>query len=211
MCDLEDRLKKLAIAAQTHPPDSLPRRKAVDRLLREIQQSGRLTRPPVPPQFQASYDEIYGIAIQQLFGYIYRKLDTYDPHRGEVLQWVNFLLQRRFPDAIRELSGKNWSKTVPFTLDDLETMNPIPKEEDTVKIEAKDIVECLQEDPEGLFVSTYTCQNPTANFQFIALKIVEGYTWQEIAEELNLKVSTISSFYQRNLTRFSPKIHDYLA
>lgn len=215
MSEIDDRLRKLALEAQKHPQGSLKRKKAVDRLLRSLQNSQKLCHPPVPPHLQGLYSEIYAIAKQHLFCYLFRKIDTYKPEKGEVLQWVNFLLRRRFPEAIGEVTrlgkGKqlSWQNVKRMTLEDLDA-NPsfqdysVPSEEDELR-------EYIKEDPDRIFQTAHVSNNPHATFQCIALKTLEGWSWQEISTELGVKVPTLSCFYQRNLKRFKPYFHSYLS
>jgi DNA-directed RNA polymerase specialized sigma24 family protein len=98
-----------------------------------------------------------------------------------------------------------------LTLDDLEKNNPAEVNPQLTPSLSQEIIHYLETDPEGLFNQTYTSNQPAANFQFLALKLLSGYSWKEISEELGIKISTLSSFYQRCLTKFSPKLREYLS
>lgn len=213
MRELDDRLKHLALEAQNYPRDSLERRKTVDRLLREIQDSKRLCRPSVPSQLLGSYEEIYAIALQNIFWYLYEKIDLYNPEK-EVLQWVNFLLRKRFPEAIREVTklyrGVQPMQLKRITLEDLDRCIP-PEPKNAPSSEIQDIRQYIKEDPDNLFRSTYVANNPNANFQDIALRVLEGWSWREISTELAVKVPTLSSFYQRSLKKFASNFKEYLS
>lgn len=205
-CQLDqlDRcLRQLALEAQQYPPHTLERRQTVGKLLRVMQNSGRLCRPSCPG-FSGLYEEIYAIALQKLFCYIYERIDHYDSTRGEVLQWANFLLRRRLPEAIRELSHPR--EVQRFNLDDLEKNSASQPNSPS-----EELLQCLKEDPEGIFTSRHIVNHPQAHFQFIALKKVSGYTWKEISRELNISVQTLSSFYQRCLKEFTPMLQKYLS
>ena len=76
---------------------------------------------------------------------------------------------------------------------------------------SEELIECIQEDQEGLFKNTYITKKPNANFQFIALQILSGYSWKEISAQLGVKIPTLSCFYQRCLIKFAPKFKEYLA
>ncbi|MBP0017770.1 MAG: sigma-70 family RNA polymerase sigma factor [Cyanobacteria bacterium SBLK] len=213
MSELDERLRSLALEAQKHPSGSRMRRKAVECLLRTLQNSRKLCRPSVPTHLMGLYSEIYTIAKQNLFCYIFRKIDTYNPDKGEVLQWANFLLKRRFPEAIGEVtrSGKtlSWQNVQNMTLDDLDTA--IARNGSSTPSEDNNLREYIEEDPDGIFHNAHVRNKPHATFQIIALKTLDGWSWQEISTELDVKIPTLSSFYQRNLKRFKPDFQSYLS
>lgn len=213
MQELDDRLKRLALQAQNQPPKSLQRQKTVDRLLREIQASGRLVRPSVPDHLRGSYEEIYAIAVQNIFRHLYENIDRYDPEK-EVLQWANFLLRKRFPDAIQEITklygGIEPTQLKRLTLEDWDRCI-LPESENAPSPEIQEICQYLQDDPENRFRSTCIGKNPAASFQYIALQVLADRSWQDISTELGIKVSTLSSFYRRSLKKFAPQFKDYLS
>jgi hypothetical protein len=212
---LDDRLRHLAMAAQQHPPKSQARQWALSRLINAISRSKRLSRPR-RDQFQEFYEEIYAEAVQRLFAYVCEKIDRYSPDRGEVLQWVNFLLnQRFFIEASREVlpvvyQGIDPKRFQRITLDDLDRNNPSEVNPQLIPLLSQEVAQCLENDPEGLFQAACVTNFPNANFRSIALKRLAGYSWQEISLELNVNSQTLSSFYQRSLIRFTPKFKEYL-
>ncbi|NJL51499.1 MAG: sigma-70 family RNA polymerase sigma factor [Hydrococcus sp. SU_1_0] len=218
---LDERLKQLAIAAQQHPPKSRERQKALARLITALQVSRKLVRPR-RGEFQGFYEEVYAVALQLLFAHICEKIDTYDPKRGEVLQWVNFRLEREFfIKASREYlptlpKGVDPKTCKRLTLDDLDKNNPHEVNPTLVPLISQQVLECFEEDPEGIFQRSHIQGNKQgnkdANFKFLAIKRLEGYSWEEISVKLDgIKVPTLSSFYQRCLTEFAPKIKEYLS
>jgi hypothetical protein len=215
-CTLDERLRQLAIAAQQQPIKSRGRQKALSQLICVLQQSGSLVRPR-RDQFQSSYGEIYAEALQRLFAYMCEKINNYDPQRGEVLQWVNFLLDRQFfIEASRELlpvvyKGLDPRSIKRLSLEDLDQSNPSEVNPQLVPLPSQQVLQCLEEDPEGLFQQSYVVNHPLATFQAIAIKRLQGYSWQEMSAELGIQVSTLSSFYQRCLTKFAPQLKEYLS
>jgi DNA-directed RNA polymerase specialized sigma24 family protein len=207
---LDEYLRQLVEIAQQHPPNSRDRKKALAKLISVLQQSKQLTRPR-RGQFQGFYEEIYREALQRLFTYVCDRIDDYDAQRGRVLQWVNFLLSRRFfIEASREVlptvpKGVDPKAVTRLSLEDLDSNNPSELNPQLTPSLSEDLKHYLQEDPDGIFQMTCITQCPKANFQYIALKRLDGYSWQELAAELNLGISTLSSFYQRSITRFAPK------
>lgn len=210
--DVIDRqLKQLAIAAQQQPPKSRERQRALAQLIRAIERSRKLVRPR-REQFQGLYEDIYAEAVQRLFAYICDKIDRYQSERGEVLQWANFLLSRQFfIEASREVFATLPRGVTRLTLDDLDRSNPSEVNPQLVPLPSQQVLQCLEDDPEGLFQRSHIDHHPEANFQFLAVKRLAGYSWQELSEELGIAIPTLSSFYQRCLTRFAPQLKAYLS
>jgi hypothetical protein len=213
---LDDRLKQLAIAAQQCPPGSLAKRRALSELIIVMQRSGKLCRPR-QGQFHTLYEEIYAEALQRLFSFICERINYYNPERGEVLQWVNFLLiQRFFIEASRDFlptvyKGMDARTVKHSTLESLDRSSPYEINPQLIPHLSQEVKDCIEEDPEGLFAQTYVADHPAANFQYLALKRLEGYSWQDLSIELQIAVPTLSSFYQRCLTRFAPRLKTYLS
>jgi hypothetical protein len=212
---LDEYLQQLTEVAQQHPRGSRDRTKALAKLIRVLQSSGQLTRPR-RGQFQGFYEEIYRDALQRLFAYMCDRIDDYTADRGRVLQWVNFLLSRRFfIEASREVlptvpKGIDAKTITRLSLEELDSCNPVELNPQLVPSLSEDLKAYLHEDPEAIFQTTCIANQPSANFQYIAIKRLEGYSWKELAAELDLGISTLSSFYQRCITRFVPKFRNDL-
>ena len=207
---LDQQLKQLAIAAQQQPPKSQARQRALSRLIRAIQDSKKLVRPQ-RDQFQGFYDEIYDEARQRLFAHICARIETYNPERGEVLQWANFLLNRQFfPEASRAVYGLPKGATR-LTLDDLDRSHPSAVNPQLMPLPSQQVLQCLEEDPDGSFQRSHIDRRPEANFQFLATQRLAGYSWQELSTELDIAIPTLSSFYQRCLTKFAPLLKEYVS
>jgi DNA-directed RNA polymerase specialized sigma24 family protein len=213
---LDDRLRQLAIAAQNCPPSSPAKRCALTELISVMQRSGKLCRPR-QGQFQMLYEDIYAEALQRLFSFICERIDYYNPQKGEVLQWVNFLLsQRFFIEASRDFlptvyKGMDARTVKHLTLESLDQSNPSEVNPQLIPHLSQEVKDCLEEDPEGLFAQAYIADHPAASFQYLALRRLEGYSWQDLSIEFNIAIPTLSSFYQRCLTRFAPKLKTYLS
>lgn len=212
--EIDARLKQIALEAQRYQKKSKQRQRALAKLLSAISKSGKLTHP-YPGQFLGFYQDIYAEAKQRLFCHICERIDEYDPQR-EVLQWVNFLLKRRFfVEAAREVmptvpKGVNQKQIIRLTIEDLDKSNPYSANSQLTPTLSQEIIHFLELDPEGIFQEACAAKNPKANFRFLALQIISGYSWKEIAEELGMKIPTLSSFYQRSLVKFAPKFKEYL-
>lgn len=213
---LDRQLKQLAITAQQAPPRSCQRQRALNRMLALIQRSNKLVRPQ-RGQFQELYEEIYAEAVQRLFVHLCDKIDHYNPERGEVLQWANFLLSRQFfIEAIREVlpavpKGLDYRQTKRLTLDDLDRRPSRELHSPSTSSVSQQLLQYLQEDPEGKFQQTHIDRHPEATFQFLAIQHLAGYTWKELSAELGIAIPTLSSFYQRCLIKFAPQLREQLS
>ena len=213
---LDNHLRQLAIAAQKAPKGSRARQRDLTRLVSTLISSHRLCRPR-RGQFQGFYEDIYAEALQRLFAFVCDRIDDYSTHKGEVLQWVNFLLSRRFfIEASRDYlpvvyKGMDARSVKRLTLEHLDQSNPSELNPQITPSLSQEVKACLEEDPEGLFASASVTDYPGANFQHIAIKRLEGYSWQDLSTEFEIPIPTLSSFYRRCLARFAPKLKVYLS
>lgn len=213
--DIDKQLKQFAMDAQSAPPKSAQRQRSLTRMVSLICQSRKLVRP-YQGQFQGLYNDIYAEAQQRLLLYLCENIDRYDPQR-EVLQWANFLMQKRFfVEASRDVmptapKGMDRSQVKHITLDILDKQNPLEQQASRQLSLSEEVVQCIREDSDGVFQKTHIAGKPKAHFQYIALSFLGGYSWKEISLELDVKVVTLSSFYQRCLLKFAPVFKEYLS
>ncbi|MEO0646827.1 MAG: sigma-70 family RNA polymerase sigma factor [Cyanobacteria bacterium J06650_10] len=211
---LEEKLKNLAMEAQKAPLKTPQRQRALTQLVDEIYRSNRLVRP-YKGQFQGFYEDIYAEAQQRLFLHICEQINQYNP-KFEVLQWTNFLMKRRFfVEASRDVmpsapKGMDRTNVKRITLDVLDKQEPLElRSQSTISL-SEEVIQCIREDRDGLFRDAHIQQKPEATFQYIALQFLGGYSWKEISAELDVKVVTLSSFYQRCLVKFAPILKAYV-
>jgi hypothetical protein len=210
---LDEQLRQLAIKAQEYPSYSPKRQIALTKLISAIQKSGQLCRPH-SGQFKGFYQEIYDEACNRVFLYICQHIESYDPARGEVLQWVNFLLKRRFPDAIDtilrlyglsqkslSIAGSAQQRTSIQFFDRL----PDLKEQSL----SQDIIFWIKIDPDDLFKKKHIRYRPDANFRSICLLKLD-YSWKMLSEQFEISIPTLDSFYRRSLEELAPKIREYI-
>ena len=209
-------LEKCALAAQRFPKGSDERRVMLARLLAVLESSGRLSRPRLG-QFKGFYDDIYTEALQRLFLHICEHIDQFDPTRGSVLSWANFLLRHRFfveasrdyyPTVPRGVDPKSIAR---LSVDDLDRHQLTDEGPWRVAVMCRDIRDFLVSDPQGMFRETHVQNRPDANFRRIALQRLDGFSWQEISTELEVSIPTLSSFYQRALDKLGPMLREYLS
>ncbi len=202
---LDAQLKELALLAQRHPHATKGRRIALTQLVNAIWQSGQLIRP-YSSQFQLLYEELYDEAVQNLFFYLCQNdnINKYDPERGEVIIWVNMLLTKRFfPEAIPKIVGKgNEINLENSHLENLASLEPISLFEQ--------VRQCIEDDPDRIFIKEHIKDRPEANFQAIARRRYSGVSWKEISAEWGIGLTTLNKFYHRCVKKFAPKIREYL-
>jgi hypothetical protein len=200
-------LKQLALEAQRQPPHSPLRHHALTQLVEAIRLSGRLVRPHkglFPPHL---YDLLYEEAVNQTLTYVCRRIDTYDPERGQAqrfLNWVNFRLERTMIDCRREYGDAQVQ-----SLPDLQTLESIPQPEPASSL-ASELLECIQADAQQVFRTTHIRDRPDANFRAIALARCADRSWEEISAELQIKIPTLSSFFRRCCSQFAPLFQEYI-
>ena len=201
---LDEQLKELALLAQRHHTTKA-RRIALTQLVNAIWQSGRLIRP-YSARFQLLYEDIYDEAVQNLFFYVCNNdnIKKYDPERGEVMTWVNVLLTKRFfPEAIPKIVGQENEINL-----EKSHMENIPSSEPISLFEQ--VRQCIENDPEGIFIKEHIKGHPEATFQAIAIRRYSGVAWKDISAEWGIGITTLHQFYQRCVKKFAPKFREYL-
>ena len=194
----DHKLKQLALTVQSYPPNSELRSYALKELIMAIKISGKLCRPykdRFPPEI---YQVVYEEAMMETFMYICTKIDNYDPERGKkkFMNWVNFKLEKSFLACCNQ--SKMYQELQFFELSDLDKI-PTPLNGPSL---AESLVDYIKKDPEQLFTQAYIKERPDANFRTIALGRISGQSWQEMAQQLGISVSTLSSFYRRSCQNF---------
>lgn len=200
------QLKKLALEAQQHSPHTKLRQQALTELVNAIVLSGRLCHPHqwiVPKNF---YELLYEEAVNQTLVYVCQKLDQYDPQRGQeqkFTNWVNFRLDKIMLGCYTKFKKQLTPELL--TLADLE--NVVQVETQTSGSEL--LRQCLEDDANNIFKNEYIRNCPKANFRDIALATFSGKSWEEISEEMGIKIPTLSSFFQRSCKKFAPQFKEY--
>ncbi len=190
------QLRNLAIEAQRHPPHSELRHYALGELVEAIRLSGKLGHPHHTRFSHQFYNLIYEEAVNKTLTYVCRKIDKYDPERGQLMTWVNFRLDRVIIESCREFKDPN-VKELPSITDLEEIVQP---EEPSSLFER--VREEIEEDAKDLFKQAHIRNRPDANFQAIALARFSRKSWEEISAEFGIPVPTLSRFFQRCCEKF---------
>ncbi|MEO0867464.1 MAG: hypothetical protein AAFY17_03240, partial [Cyanobacteria bacterium J06642_11] len=200
-------LKGLALEAQGQPNPSALRQHALLQLVEAIRACGRLAHPHRAKFTPSFYKLLHEEAVNRTLVYVCQKIDTYDPNRGQAqkfMNWVNFRLDRMVIECRRQFSDRD-TQELP-NLNDLERLSqPEPKSS-----LATDVREYIANDPEGVFQSTHIRKRPDASFQAIALARFNDQSWEEISTQFDIKIPTLSSFFQRCCDKFSDQFQALL-
>ena len=202
----DEQLKKLGLVAQGYPPQSELRSYALTELIRAIQLSGRLCHPHKDRFSPKFYELLYEEALVETLTYVCLNIDKYAPNRGEgkFMNWVNFRLDKLIFDCYRRLNYLP-DKQLP-SLQNIEEI--YQKESQPLLSEA--LYQYIEEDSHNIFKLTHIRNKQNANFQHIALARFAGKTWEQISEELDIAIPTLSSFFQRTCQKFAPLLQQEL-
>jgi len=201
------QLKQLALEAQRHPPKSLERQHALTQLVTAIKLSGRLARPHRNTFTPSFYELLYEEAVNRTLTYICYAIDKYEPERGnqKFMNWVNFRLERVMIDCRHEFSDRDTTELP--NLNDLENLTRPAEVEDSP---AQLLREYIEQDTDQIFAQTHIRDRPDANFRYIALERLNDKSWEDISKLLDIKIPTLSSFFQRCCQKFAPQFQEHL-
>ncbi|MEG4865272.1 MULTISPECIES: hypothetical protein [unclassified Microcoleus] len=209
--EIDDRLKQLAIAAQNHQPKTLGQRLAMTNFMAEVEKY-KIVKCPRNTKFTPEiYRAICAEAKSDLTLRICREIHNYRPEK-EVSQWVNFLMLKCFQQATPKVIGKKELLTV-YCGDIEKVFNLIEKQQvqnNFCQFEVA-LSDVILEDPGGFFEGEVMRKYPQVNFKFLLVKkVIKDESWQEISDELGVNVSSLSTFYQRCVKKFTPRFKEYL-
>jgi DNA-directed RNA polymerase specialized sigma24 family protein len=120
------------------------------------------------------------------------------------MNWVNFRLEKAIIECRRKFN--HWQTKELPTITDLETIN----QPEISPLLSELLYKYIEEDANQIFSQIHIRNRPDANFRAIALAKFNGYSWEEIAENFQLTVSTLSSFYQRSCQKLAPLLKQEL-
>lgn len=203
---IDDNLKQLALEIQGLEPRTELRRHLLGELVEAIRLSGRLCRPQREKFSPDFYELIYEEAVIRTLGYVCKNIDKYDQNRGENLKftnWVNFRLERFLIECRRDFNEAMVDELP--NLSDLENLSEPPP--DTLFEDTRQYIEA---DPDDCFKGEFIRHRPDVNFQAIALARFAGKSWEEISVNFDIKISTLSSFFQRGCQKFHHKFKEDL-
>jgi DNA-directed RNA polymerase specialized sigma24 family protein len=215
--EIDLQLRQLALEAQQHPAGSKERQIALTKLIDQIYRHNRLTRPHIgDDSILHLYEDIYSEARLKIVEYICQNIDIYDSQKP-VMAWVNHFFKFRFRDVCDRYRRETRIKCL--SIDDLEKFEQEESDiyqqnypqmqmmEDTQRLR-----ELIAEDPDRLFRNKTIKNRPDITWQIIALARLDDETWETIAQRFHptKSISTLQSFFDRNLRNFSDYIRNKL-
>ncbi|WP_341735296.1 hypothetical protein [Microcoleus sp. CAWBG640] len=198
---MDEILRQLALEAQQHPAGSQERQIALTKLIDQIYRHNRLTRPPINDDNlrHLFYEDIYSEARLKIVEYICQNIDIYDSQKP-VMAWVNYFFNFRF----RDVCDRYRRETRIPRLDELEKFEQ-EEIEDTERLR-----ELIEEDPDNIFRNKTMRGRPDITWQVIALARLDDEKWETISQKFDKSISTLQSFFDRNLRNFSDYIRNKL-
>ncbi|MEM8638946.1 MAG: hypothetical protein AAGG51_09055 [Cyanobacteria bacterium P01_G01_bin.54] len=211
--NIDCRLQHLVLEIQKLPPQSRSRHRKFAQLCRELRQSQKLIHPHINACYAGAYAEIYDVALQRLFCDLHRQIDRYNPDRGAVLAWVNYLLKVRFSEAVNEVMlvgrGDRFHPARRVTWQDWHNeslSDPRSHRGDDLAPDITDVRDYIHADPHQILRQVTLHNAPQISFQWLLLHYLDGYAWQELAEAIAIPLPTLNSFFHRTLKRLLPQL-----
>ncbi|MEA5625777.1 hypothetical protein [Nostoc sp. UHCC 0251] len=221
-------INQIAQEAKNAAPDSNQRRLALNLLVEAIQiadkfyhfNNGSFSFSP------GLYKYIYNEAIQETLLYVCLNIHQYDPSRGHLMTWVNFLLSKRFSDVrdkymkqgitklpkiSKNITDEKQSGIKIVSLDNAEILEIFWQKEEAA-FESKQLRDLIESDPDSVFSNAHITGRPDVNFKVVALEKVWGdKTWEYLADKWQIdSIQTLSSFFNRCLKKFRSTFQEYL-
>jgi len=210
MDDLDGRLSALIAEIRQNPANSRKWRTAMNKLLLEIQQL---------PGLKKSVHQDYPEALNRTFQWVSREIANFEPRPPSVskslVNWINGTLRRRIQDLYSPDKKAPISLDAPiavdagettrlellpdFTLSGLDGMIESVQKETTRRI-AIQLELYIEQDPEGKLKNSYPRSYPECNCQFLSKRRVlkdPPDKFKDLAEELNVKYTTLNSHWDR--------------
>lgn len=199
---MDEILRQLALEAQQHPAGSQERQIALTKLIDQIYRHNRLTRPPInDDNLRHLYEDIYSEARLKIVEHICQKIDTYDSQRP-VMAWVNHFFNFRFQDVCDRYRKE--TRIPRLFVDESEKFDQ-EEMEDTERLR-----ELIEQDPDNIFRNTTVRGRPDITWQVIALARLDDEKWETISQRFDKNISTLQSFFDRNLRNFGDDFRNKL-
>ncbi|WP_016949339.1 RNA polymerase sigma factor [Anabaena sp. PCC 7108] len=185
-------LQSLIREACNHPPTSAQRSKAINRLLRYVENLKRT---------ENRGNDIYEEALYKtMFNLSKTVCEKYDPHRGSFLTWFNICLRNQYRDELRAAKRDRRQSVWQNDQAELDPLDQVASPVDaTLLLDTwESLVQWIKDDPDNLLKTCHIRNNPQVNCQLLAyLKLVSGKEEKDIATEFGLSRGAISSHWTR--------------
>ena len=192
-----EELKQLILETCKYPPGSLARQRNLTKLIIALERSQKLWRENTP---------YYQDALQQTWIFFCQHLceadkgQKYDSNRSKVTTWLNRYLKWRLQDfRLENLADKN-TKVTTKRLNSNETVDivdSLPAKPDIPPI-LENTLQWVKQDSGGELRSIHIKGHPQITCQKLILhRLPPETSWQALAKEFGISISTLSNFYQR--------------
>lgn len=192
------QLKQLVQEVCQYPVNSPQRRKGFNRIIRMIQQSGKLWRAAEP---------YYEDALQDMWLHFSRNLceatTAEQPYCAEgcfIIARLNAYLKRRLQDYATRASQEQKQRVLPTQSLEGEGLDPveqIPTPEEAPSL-LEEVREWVEADELGELGCTHVRGRPDITCQVLILRRLPPETpWKTLAAEFGASVSTLSGFYEK--------------
>jgi DNA-directed RNA polymerase specialized sigma24 family protein len=220
-CDRE--LQQLLLRIK-NSPDRQQRvvRKQIDRLLREILDRLKPAQTALISEWSEIVDieSIVAEAVNNTLIETIKNIDRYDPDppNTNMMKWINGILKYKFLDLLAKYQEHDRS----VSIDDLDSMlelniqsNITCDRAEVLELEtasmASELRQFIEADPEGHLDLVHVRTKSDATFKAILLMRIDGLTWQEIADSLDIShYSTVHGFYNTQLRNWTHYFRKYL-
>jgi len=210
MDDLDGRLSALIAEVRHNPANSRKWRTAMHKLLLEIQQLPGLKKSDHPN---------YPAALNLTLEWVSREIANFELRQSSVskslVNWINGTLRWRIQDLYSPDKDAPISLDAPIAVDAGETTRlellpdfTLSGLDGTIENAQKETIQriglqlelYIEQDPEGKLKNSYPRSYPECNCQFLSKRRVlkdPPDKFQDLAEELNVKYTTLNSHWNR--------------
>jgi DNA-directed RNA polymerase specialized sigma24 family protein len=208
--ELEEHLQQLIMVACQHSPGSLERAKILTHIIRLVS-----------PQLWREESPYYPDALQETWLYFCRNIcergtaEPYDPDRANLSTWLNAYLRFRLRNHYLQQQERMSKQSEP-TLERATFTSEIDKAVGDYEIPPilEEVKAWAEAEAAEELTAIHVRNRPDVTAQLLILKrLPPEVGWKQLSEDLNLSVSTLSSFYQRKcfpLLRNFAKSRGYL-
>lgn len=196
----QEQLRQLVKQACSHPPGSAERQRNLTKIIRLV--TGKLWKE------NTLY---YQDALQQTWIYFCQNLcegktgKAYDDTRGTIATWLNFYLKRRLIDfriqeqkrQAKQATQKIYTSSSSQTTQTLDPIENLAAQPDVPPL-LEEVKAWIKTDPHGELRQTHITNRRDVTCQvLLERRLPPEASWKTLAEEFQLPISTLSSFYQR--------------
>lgn len=195
---IDEEILPLLCEACQYSPSNFKRKKCLTKIIRIIQKSNKLWY---------EYTPYYEDALQQTWLYFCQNAceagsgKQFDPSRSSIITWLNQYLKWRLQDFrinnnqyLVRFHYSNPQRTANKTADIHSNIAAPPDIPPIWEL----TLQWVEMDASGDLRNTHILNRPDVNCQVLLLRrLFLHRRWEEISLELDLSISTLSSFYQR--------------